>query len=603
MKTMKNIIILAGLVSLMMTSCSEINLETETKSAFDESVVYSNYTLTEYNIFSISEIFGHTNAYRGRYLPWYGFNTDIEWYNSTSGDSNIQLAQYSVLPNNSNMNLSNGPYNEMYTGVERANLCIAGIRKYGSPETNKDMAYLLGEALTLRALLYYDLVKAWGDVPARFEPITSDKVYIPKSSRDDIYKQLLADLEESFNYLYWPNANTATQTVDRVNLAFAKGLYARIALAASGYALRPEDGQVGTGNIGSVRLSSDPELQQSVLYPKALQALKDVIASGTCSLYSDYEQLWRDNNNFDLAAGKEILFVIPFGNGRGRWNYTFAIRSEGASSITNTTSSRGGAAGPTPTLYFEYEKEDVRRDISCINYKWNKSNTQELAGIDTWYFGKYRFEWMETQPYSGGNDDGIKPVYMRYSDILLMAAEIANSLGDLSTAKNYLEQVRTRAYKGNTAMASAYVNSIGSQDAMFEAIVNERALEFVGEFLRKGDLIRWNMLKTKMDETINDMNQLAQRSGDYSFLSGDVYYKQTADGMALLTYGLDPSETGNPGDGWTLESSYISDTNLEQDKINSMYATDPNTRQFWPIFSITITNSQGSLTNDYGYTD
>lgn len=600
---MKNILYIFSVITLMMAaSCADV-LNTETKSSFDESVVYSNYTLAEYTVFSISEIFGHTNSYRGRYLPWYGFNTDVEWYNSTSGDSNIQLAQYSVLPNNSNMNLSNGPYNEIYTGVERANLCIANLRKYGNPEANADMASLLGEALTLRALLYYDLVKAWGDVPARFDPITGETIYVARTNRDEIFKQILADLEEAFNYLSWPNQSAATQTTDRVSLAFAKGLYARIALTASGYALRPADGAVGTGDVGSVRLSSDPDLQKSVLYPKALQALKDVINSGTCSLYATYEDLWRDMNNFDLTAGKEILFVIPFGSGRGRWNYTFAIRSEGAMSITNTASSRAGAAGPVPTLFFDYEKEDVRRDVSCVNYKWAKTDNTVLAGIDTWYFGKYRFEWMETQPYTGGNDDGIKPVYMRYADILLMASEIANELDDLNTAKTYLSQVRRRAYAGNEAMADAYVNAISSKDAMFNAIVDERALEFVGEFLRKADLIRWNMLTSKMDETKNKMAQLATRSGDYSFLTGDVYYRTASDGKALDIFGLDPSEFGNPGDDWTLESSYISDTKLTEAKIASMYAVNPDTRQFWPIFAITVTDSQGALKNDYGYTE
>ena len=36
---------------------------------------------------------------------------------------------------------------------------------------------------------------------------------------------------------------------------------------------------------------------------------------------------------------------------------------------------------------------------------------------------------------------------------------------------------------------------------MFQAIVDERALEFAGELIRKADLIRWGMLKSKMDET------------------------------------------------------------------------------------------------------
>jgi hypothetical protein len=601
MKTINKIsavlcIIAAAAISV---SCNKV-LETETKSSFDESIVFSNYTLAQYNVYSISEVFGHTNCYRGRYLPWYGFNNDEEWYNSTTGNqANMDLAQYSMASNNANMNLDNGPYNEMYVGVERANLCIAGIRKYGKVDTDKDMAYLLGEALTMRAMLYADLIKGWGDVPARFEPVSSETIYMAKSSRDVIYEQILADLEESFNYLAWPNARTETQKTDRVSLAFAKGLYARIALAASGYALRPDDGAVGTGNTGSVRLTTDANLSKDVLYPKALAALKDIIASGTCSLDANFKDIWTDMNNFDMTAGKEVIFSIPFGDARGRWNYTFAVRSEGSTYTANKTS--GGAAGPVPTLYFEYGSQDVRRDVSCVNFKWDKTSTPVLAGIDSWYFGKYRFEWMTKQPYTGGNDDGVKPVYMRYADILLMAAEIANAEGDLASAKSYLLPVRKRAYKGHESVAEAYVNAISSASAMQTAIEEERKLEFCGEFLRKGDLIRWNKLKSSMDETIADMTALSTLTGKYSFLTGNVYYKVADDGMSLQVYGLDSSETGNPGDGWTLQSGYISADKLKSTKISSMYAVNPDTREFWPIFDATITNSQGYVKNDYGY--
>ena len=283
---------------------------------------------------------------------------------------------------------------------------------------------------------------------------------------------------------------------------------------ASGYALRPADGAVGTGDPGSIRLSSDPELQKEVLYPKALAACVDVIRNSGMSLYPNYEQLWRDLNNFDRTSagtGREVLWIFPYGNNRGRWNYSFAIPHPGTDQYLGAsagTSSRGGNVGPVPTFWFEYEKQDTRRDVSCVNFEWEyvsgSTAAPQLAGIDQWFFGKYRYEWMENYPYSGGNDDGFKPPYMRLSDVYLMAAECAihESCSDvdgggLNNAKNYLLEVRKRAYAGNEQMAQVYVNAIGSADAMFEALVRERALEFVGEMLRKTDLIRWNLLKTR----------------------------------------------------------------------------------------------------------
>ena len=583
---------LAAAAVMSLSSCSEDGFfDVKAPSAADETNVYSDYTLSEYAIFSIAETFGHTNNYRGRFLPWYGFNTDIEWYNGTN-TTGKELTQYNPTTNNTQMNLDNGPYNEMFVGIERANLAIEGLRTYGDIENQPDMAYLLGEALTLRAMIYYDLIKAWGDVPARFEPINSDNIFMAKSSRDTIFVHILADLEEAINYLYWPGQSTQTATTDRINKAFACGLYARIALFASGYALRPENGTVGTGNVGSVRKTDEPQLQASVLYPNALKYLKMVIESGTAHLESSYEQLWRNFNNYDLTAGKEVLYSIPFSDGRGRWNYHFAGSHEGTAYI-GTAANRGGDVGPVPTLYFKYEAQDTRRDVSCVNFNWIEDG-QEPAGIDMWYFGKYRFEWMDVQPYGGGNDDGLKPVVMRYSDILLMAAEITNELGNLNEAKDFLSQVRERAYAGNESMVTNYINGLADKNAVFNAIVDERALEFVGEFLRKADLIRWNLLNTKLDEAKAEMTALAQRTDE-------VYYSYNADGMGLTFWGLDPAQSGISPEGsqWILAEDYFSDFDTEL--IDAMYQADPNQHMFWPIFDITLTNSQGYLKNDYGY--
>lgn len=625
MKLIDKILLSVGMLTAVVafTSCED-GLTTPTQSSFDESVVFSNYTLAEYNVFGIYEVFGHTNCHRGRYLPWYGFNTDIELYNNTDADEKSSIARYSMTTTNGQLNLSNGPYNELMGGIERANLAIKGIRNYGNVENDADMAALLGEALCARALLYTELLKAYGEVPARFEPIDAETIYLNKADKDIIYKQLLSDLEEAFGYMAWPGKSSVTSTTDRPSLAFAKGLYARLCLMASGYSLRPDEGLVGKGNAGTVRLSTDSELSKGVLYPKALTALKDVIENSGLSLM-DYEQLWREFNNMDITAGKEVIYVIPSSDTRGRWNYTFAIRTEGNPDWTSgPTSSRGGTAGPVPTLYWKYGDQDVRRDLSCVNWKWvlgpNGTNVPELAGPNDWYFGKFRLEWQTKVPYLGGNDDGIKPVYMRYSDILLMAAEIANDPAcgtrDESFAKECLLKVRKRAYKGNEPVATAYVNGLSGQEAVFNAIVDERALEFVGEMLRKQDLIRWNLLKSKMDESKAELKTWMDDAGNE--FGPAVWYRYASDG-SLETYGYHEKSTTDvapDGDGWECYtnssgdvSTYFkfisSDTGTysesAQKKLDSFYDNDPNSRQWWPIPEVTIINSQGTLVNDYGF--
>ncbi|MBR2224492.1 MAG: RagB/SusD family nutrient uptake outer membrane protein [Bacteroidales bacterium] len=604
-------ILSAAVIAATAVSCEKF-LDTKSPSTFDSATVYSNYSLTENTIFSIAQSFGETNNYRGRYLSWIGLNSDIEWYNTYKPtDEKYQIAAYSQLPNNGQLNLNNGPFAKMYEAIERANLCIEGIREYGSPETDKDMAYLLGEVLTLRAMIYYDLVRAWGDVPARFESTTSETIYKEKVSRDEIFKQLLADLDEAIPYLPYPGANATTSRTDRVNKLFAEGLYARIALMASGYAQRPDDGMVGTGDLGTNRMTNDPDLQKSVLYPKALAYLEDAINSGSASL-EDFEDMWKKQSNQDnlvAGPGSETLFVIPFSDGRGRWNYTFAVRSEGSSYAGGANVTRGGDAGPVPTMWFKYDPNDIRRDITCVNWRWNSDDEQELVGIQKWYFGKYRWEWLTRNPYKGGNDDGIKPVVLRYADILLMAAEIANEQDDLAKAKSYLLPVRERAFKGHEDQAETYVERISSKDAMFDAIVDERAFEFCGEMTRKFDLIRWGILKEKLDQAIAEMKDLRDLKGRFAgvnMLGGDVYYR--LDGNKLVIYGFN-GEAVKPAGAWEKKSEYFTkvvdskgaDTGLYDALVEGIYDRDPEQYMFWPIYFDTMTNSQGMIQNDYGY--
>ena len=614
MKKIFYYILTAAAITAAATSCEKF-LDSSSPSTFEASTVYSSYDLTESTIFSISQSFGETNSYRGRYLSWAGLNSDIEWYNTfKSTDEKYQIAGYTLKTNNNQLNLDNGPFAKMYEGIERANLCIEGIRQYGDPQNRPEMAYLLGEALTLRAFIYYDLVKVWGDIPARFTSITSETIYAAKDSRDVIFKQLLADLEEAIPYLPYPGETAATSRTDRVNKVFAEGLYARIALMACGKAQRPDDGMVGTGDLGTNRVSSDPEFSgdgKTTLYTKALAYLKDAIGSGTASL-EDFEEYWKNqsnHNNLTAGPGHETLFVIPFSDGRGRWNYTFAVRTEGSSYGGGATVTRGGDAGPVPTMWFNYDKKDVRRDITCVNWRWNADDEQELVGIQKWYFGKYRFDWMLNHPYTGGNDDGIKPVVMRYADILLMAAELANEVETPSAAQEYLLPVRERAFKGNEDAAETYVAGLTSKEAMFNAIVDERAFEFCGEMTRKFDLIRWGLLKSKMDQAKADMKDLRDLKGKYAGvngLNGDVYWQ--LDGSQVKVWGFN-GETSKPTGAWEKKAEYFNkvvdskgaDTGLYDALIDGIYGANPEQFMFWPIFNTTMVNSQGMIKNDYGY--
>lgn len=582
-----------------MTSC---DLEAPTQSTLDGSSVYSVYSLAEAEVMSIHVSFGETNSYRGRFLPYYGLNTDVEVPSGTApsfaskNDDKQNLLNYDTSESNGQMNTDNNAYAKFYEGIERANLAIEGLRQYGDIANNKNMAQLLGEALTLRAVIYADLTKAWGDVPARFTPNSNDNIYMPRCNRDSIYKVLLADLKEAEDYCYWPNQNSVTKTTERVSKSFVKALRARIALYAGGYGLR------GDG----YRLSKDPELAPEKMYQIAKDECEDIINAGYNKLGSfkdNFTKLCQDN----VTAGGESIWEIPFSDGRGRVLYTWGVKH--ASKDQYTQQNQGGVNGPAPYLYYDFDADDARRDITCVPYQWSKElingkSHQELRKISQWCFGKLRYEWMK-RIVTSTNDDGVNFQYMRLADVYLMAAEAENQLGNTSTAWNYMEPVLARV------LPAAKVNALkakycASKDAFQQGIIEQRGFEFAGEQLRKADLVRWGIIDNKMAEAKQKLTDLANRQGAYEGLPDKIYYTLDTDGETLKLYGLNKGEDNADkikelmAAGWENKNWFVSNgaNIITEDYINGLYVEQPSTHCLWPIWKTFIDKSNGYLNND-----
>ncbi len=598
---MKNYIKIS-IVSMSLVAMTSCDMDAPTISTLDESSVFATYSLAESEVMSIHVSFGETNSYRGRYLPYYGINTDVEWTNTPSfpdrQEDKQSLCNYATLPGNGQMNTTNNAYAKFYEGIERANLAIQGIRKYGNIENNPDMAHLLGEALTLRAVVYNDLLKAWGDVPARFEPNNSDNMYLPRTNRDVIYKQLLADLEEAAKYCYWANESSITKSTERVNKDFVKGMRARIALYAGGYGLR------GDG----FRRSKDADLAPEKMYEIARQECEEVIAHGSSKLgefKDNFLKLCQDN----VTAGGESLWEIPFSAGRGRVLYTWGVKHQSKDQYTQQN--QGGVNGPVPTLYWDYDTEDIRRDITCVPYEWSKdlingNSHVTLRGNNKWCFGKLRYEWMN-RIVTSTNDDGINWQYMRLADVYLMAAEAENELGNTSTAWTYMKPVLDRALPA-AKVSALQAKYTASQQAFREGIYDQRALEFAGEALRKRDLVRWGIIDQKMAEAKEKLTRLANRTGEYEGLPNKVYIYPSEDANDIRIYGLnkgedDPNVTNTLTD-WENKNYFTSSTGnvITDEIINGLYVVDkPSMHCLWPIWQNFIDTSNNLLSNEGNY--
>ena len=589
---MKKIIYSLWIVMLAIgfNSCDDV-LDAPAKSTLEESVLFSNPDLARGAIPGIIQSFCETNSYRGRFLVYYGINTDCEVNNSlkSTSDDKARLSNYNTNISNGQMNDATNAWAKFYEGIERANIIIRGLRTYGNVAESKEMAQILGEALTLRAVIYSDLLKAWGDVPARFEPVVTETIYLPRSDRDVIYKQLLMDLEEAAELVGWPNENSITRSTEYINKAFVKGLRARLALAAGGYSQRAD----------GVRRSTDPDLAPEKMYAIAKKECLDVIESRTCNLQG-FEEVFKALAKEEYKAGTEILWELPFAEGRGRVIFDLGVKHTTTDKYTGQA--KGGTNGPNPIMFYEYDVDDVRRDVTCIPYEWTDS-IQVPTNLNKWYFGKYRYEWL-SRKVTSSNDDGLNWLYMRYADVVLMAAEAINEIDGPAAAAPYLKMILNRAFPNNPGKADAFMQAAtASKEAFFNAIVDQRALEFTGEMLRKNDLIRWNLLGKKMSEAKEKLQMLENRQGKYAALPEKIYYhNDPGDKEKVIIYGLNYGDTDAIGESLGYDYNKSWKLSAASDVVtywDALYLRDPDSQQFWPIWQVFLDASNGSLNNSW----
>jgi len=590
------------LAALMMLSSCKNALDAPLKSSIEDKELYSTVRLAEGVITGILQTFAETNSYRGRYIALYGSNTDTEILSGTTSitTEKSRLGNYNTNVNNTQMNANTNVYAMLYAGVERANLAIMGFKAHGDIENNPQLAQLYGEVLTLRAFIYMDLIKGWGNVPARFEPVTNATLSLPRSDMDVIYKQILTDLLEAEKYLAWPNATARTRSVENVNKAFAKGLRARIALMAGGYNMHLD---------GTTRLSNDPDLTKAKMYQIVKDECMALISENRGTLMPSFQTVFQNLCKEVLTAGQESMWELPFAEGRGRVIFDLGVNH--ASIDKYTGQARGGSVLANPTVWYDYDKEDTRRNVSVTPYGWGAATpttaVQKVSTLSTMYLGKYRYEWM-TRRVTSTNDDGVNWMVMRFADVILMAAEAINELDGPAAALPQIKKIVDRAYGSNTAKAAEYMTYAASfadkQQFLEKVIMKQRALEFVGEMIRKQDLIRWNKLDEALASNRINLQDLHNKANNYAQWPTKVYWKLNADNETIDIYGLDKGDTDAIGAAktgynavdWKL-SSTTSGTSVET--WNSLYTKQPSKQPHWPIWQVFLDASDGKLNNSY----
>ena len=636
-----------GALALTLAACEKNFFDTESPSAMDEAV-FKSADLTEQAIGAIYNTFGEDKSFRNRLCGGYvALNTDIEHASKTE---DAEYAAYNMTGGTGNLSTSNGkdPWAYLNSAIERANVVVDGIRHH-SDTTDATFKYLLGEALTLRAFCYLEMVKLWGDVPASFESFNGynpEVLYTKKQDRNVIYEQLRKDLKEAARLMPWsPDCpGKAANFTGRPSKALALGLLARMDLMYAGLAMRPDVFTEGGTKTCSVQYNVKDADARKALYQEAVWACAQIIKQEDYKFQTNFEDVFKDLcQDVTDYSQSEWIWALPFLDGaRGQvLSLTGNKMSERcAGKIINTIFYASGDKNNAktqamieivPTFYYLFDKNDKRRDITILPWTWeydDGSGTssdaaafpgvpasdsklyQKQSNIGQLYCGKLRVEWM-TRSYAS-NEDGIDMPVLRYADVLLMFAEAAigskegNAPSELYgiTAQSCMDKVRTRA-------------GLPSVPVTFDNIVNERAFELCGENIRKYDLMRWGLLKAKLEAAQQAVYDLQNNVGDYEGRPDSVWFHYTrndqfAQSGAAFVFdkfvGLDkdavcPAEFSKEN-GWVAKSFFDKD---DVDIINTenwyLYKSGTNIdmHQYWPIFDVNIAASNGTLWNDYEY--
>lgn len=640
----------AGIVT--MTSCDDFLNQKSPSELSKENVYNSEY----YTGTVINQIYGDLTNDRTYSQDWgilYGLGTDTELVDgigsTATAASERGYFNYNINGEYAN---TNGMWTAMYAAIEDANLAIEGIR--GSTLKDKaSMQRYYGEAVCLRAMLYLDLIRAFGDVPLKLVPTKSDlsNAYQGKTDRDIILDTLRKEVEQVIEFLPW--AGTNNYTTERVTKGYAHALAAQLAMTRAGFAIREKakPGYETAAYSDPTYPTQRPDAtSRATLNRTALKHLSAIISSGIHRLNPSFHNQWYLINQLVLDKQyQENIFEIPMlQDVSGELGYTAGFRLNGATTQYGYSNS-SGKMKTTATLFYSYDRNDTRRDITCATTQIKPESKTIIANNDTTVdathavesqlgntpFGLYVGKWdprMENKAWldqnlkaSAKHMTGINVVKVRYSQILLWYAELMNEIagpdgtdadGAGITAREALKQVHTRAFEGESkTTAEAYVNGIAADtESMFAAIVQENAWELTGEGARKWDLIRWNLLAQK----IYEMKQTYLTQLNDGTYQETIYFNYKDDNQTQIDqnsvtwYGLPEGKTANDYQGNATSFGKYSEkeavTNLNS-ICGGLVGTDAKVlghgevinRYLVPIGKTITSTSNGYIQNSYGF--
>lgn len=294
-----------------------------------------------------------------------------------------QLDEFNMTSGNT---ITENSWRDNYIGIQQCNVVLNRIGELTNiSETKKNTA--IGEMEFLRGLMYFNLVRIFGDVPLVTKETDNVNSYFGqgRSASTDVYKQIVSDLTEAASLL--------------PEIVSQKGRATKWA---------------ALGILGKVQLTLHN-------YAEARTCLQQIANSGKYSLLSNPADIFSPTNK----NNKEIIFDVQFASGmNGNTEGSDAYRY-----FSPSGSVKGGKGHSLPTkeVYNLFSDKDLRKKAYFILSTGNMATGKMVQTSDVI------------------EDGGNNVVVLRYADVLLMLAECYANEGDLTNACKYLNFIKQRA--------------------------------------------------------------------------------------------------------------------------------------------------------------
>lgn len=458
-------IITAIIILILFVGCGEEHLNLSPLTNLSEGTFYNSENEMQQ---AVDDVYRQlSRLYNGGgiadlYGELYSDNTEIVYQTTgaVSAFGSEDIDNYSIRSANAQIGTAwNNTYNSIF-------ICNNVISRVEQTELNIDPSLInrwLSEAKVVRAIAYFNLVRAFGDVPFVLTPVTSEEAYsYLREDKNKIYEKLIEDLEFAIDNLPYQNSGN---DIGRLTSYAASAVLSKIYMTIGNNAAAKE--------------------QLEFIIDSGLFTL-DANNDGVMDIH-DFRHIFDPNTK----NSNESILEAQYRAGTNAFNSNHQMRYMPFSHSFNLPGVQGTFRGeglnmPSYDLADEFEEGDERIEISVVPGYTDLGSGEFVEHPLT-------FKFFDPNWANPGSNFSI----IRYADILLMYSEITQD-------SQYLNQVRARA--GMPLFGSdEYPSDL--YPTLQLAIEHERRVELTHEMHRMFDLVRTNRAVEVLQEKGFNFNE------------------------------------------------------------------------------------------------